>query len=234
MLPNNKYFETAVRSNLEAQVAMLTALTTTVFESLEKVVDLNLNAGKTSLEESAATAKQLLSAKDPQESLSLAVAQAQPTVAKVIAYSRHLVGIAAASQAEFSRITEEQFAEKGRRVAALVGQASKNAPAGSENAMAIMQAAIHNAKAGYERFNKTTKHAAEAVEANMSTAVQQFSQSAEKTASTTARSGSRQFCKQKANEPQCGPLLISRTVECYVSVCFCFCLCYWYKVVTSM
>jgi hypothetical protein len=104
-----------------------------------------------------------------------------------IAYSRHLAGIAAAAQAEFSRITEEQFAEKGRSVAALVDEASKNAPAGSENAMAIMQTAIHNASAGYEQFNKTTKQAAEAVEANLTSAVNQFSQSAEQTASSAGR-----------------------------------------------
>lgn len=187
MLPNNEYFGNAVRTTLEAQVAMLTALTTTVFESIEKVVDLNMNAGKSSLEESAATAKQLLSAKDPQEFLSLTVAQAQPTVAKAIAYSRHLAGIAAATQAEINRITEEQFAEKGRKVAAMVDEASKNAPAGSENAMAIMQTAIRNASAGYEQFNKTTKQAAEAVEANLTSAVNKFSQSAEQTASSAGR-----------------------------------------------
>jgi phasin family protein len=187
MLPNNEYFKNALRANLEAQIAMLTALTTTVFESIEKVVDLNLNAGKTSLEESAATAKQLLSAKDPQEFLSLTVAQAQPTVAKAIAYSRHLAGIAATAQAEFSRITEEQLAEKGRKVAALVDEVSKNAPAGSENAMAIMQTAIRNASAGYEQFSKTTKQAVEVTEANLTTAVNQFSQSGEQTAGTTGR-----------------------------------------------
>ena len=47
---------------------------------------------------------------------------------------------------------------------------SKNAPAGSENAVAILKSAIGNASAGYEQFSKTSKQAVEAIEANLSSA----------------------------------------------------------------
>jgi phasin family protein len=186
-VPMNEQFASAAKTNIEAQLSIITALTTKAFESMEKVVDLNLNAAKASLEDSAVTVRQLLAAKDAQEFLSLTAAQAQPTAAKAIAYSRHLAGIAAAAQAEFTRATEEQIAETGRKVSALVDDVSKNAPAGSENVIAIMKSAIGNANAGYEQFSKTTKQAVEVMEANLNNAVSQFSDAAEKTAASASR-----------------------------------------------
>jgi phasin family protein len=176
-------FSSVAKANFEAQLSILTALTSKAFESVEKVVDLNINVAKASLEDSAITARQLLSAKDPQEFFSLSAAQAQPTAAKAIAYGRHLAGIASSAQAELTRTAEEQFAETGRKVSALVDDVSKNAPAGSENVIAIVKSAIGNANAGYEQFSKTTKQAVEAMEANMNSAVSQFSQATEKTTS---------------------------------------------------
>lgn len=168
------------RANFESQLAIFTALTGKAFESFEKVADLNLNAAKASLEDSSAVARQLLSAKDPQEALALATAQAQPNAAKALAYSRQLAGIASSAQAEFARAAEEQFVEAGRKVAELVDDVSKNAPAGSENVIALVKTAIGNAHAGYEQFSKSTKQAAEVMEANMNAAVMQFSQAGEK------------------------------------------------------
>lgn len=176
-------FSTAAKANLEAQLSLITSLTSKAFESVEKVVDLNLNAAKASLEDSSIAARQLLTAKDPQEFFSLTAAQAQPTAAKAIAYGRHLAGIATSAQAEFSRAAEEQIAETGRKMSALVEDVSKNAPAGSENVIAIVKSAIGNANASYEQLSKTTKQAVEVMEANMNSAVSQFTQAAEKTAS---------------------------------------------------
>lgn len=175
-------FSSVAKANFEAQLSLFTNLTNKAFESVEKVVDLNLNVAKASLEDSSITAKQLLSAKDPQEFFSLTAAQAQPNAAKAIAYGRHLAGIATSAQAEFTRTAEEQIAAAGRKVSELVDDVSKNAPAGSENVIAIFKSAIGNANAGYEQLSKTTKQAVEAMEANMSTAVTQFSQAAEKAA----------------------------------------------------
>jgi phasin family protein len=184
-LPNNEQFANLVRNNVETQLSVLTSLTTSVFESMEKVVDLNLNAGKASLEESGVAIRQLVAAKDPQEFLSLTVAQAQPTAAKAIAYTRHLASIVVAAQAEFSRVTQQQFAASGRKVSSLADGAFKTAPGDPMNAIAIMQTAIRNASAGYEQFNKTTKQAVETMEANMNKAVNQVSQVAEQTGATT-------------------------------------------------
>jgi phasin family protein len=167
-------FSAASKSNFEAQLALITALTNKTFESVEKIVGLNLNVVKASLEESNATAKQFLAAKDAQEWLALAAAQAQPNAEKALAYGRHLATIANGVQTEFSKAAEAQIAETSRKVLDLVEEVTKNAPAGSENAIAMVKSAIGNANAGYEQLTKTTKQAVEAIEANLNNAVGQF------------------------------------------------------------
>jgi phasin family protein len=173
-------FSNATKANLEAQFAIFSTLTNKAFEGVEKFVDLNLTAAKASLEESSVTTKQLLAAKDPQEFFSLTAAQAQPTAEKALAYGRHLATIASGTQAEFSKAAEIQIAETNRKVISLVDEVSKNAPAGTENAVALFKSAIGNATAGYEQFTKTAKQVAESFESNLASAVNQFQAAAAK------------------------------------------------------
>ncbi|MBV7536985.1 phasin family protein [Duganella sp. sic0402] len=175
-------FSNATKANFEAQFAIFSTLTNKAFEGVEKFVDLNLTAAKASLEETSAATKQLLSAKDPQEFFSLASAQAQPSAEKTLAYGRHLATIATSTGAEFSKAAETQIAETNRKVISLVDEVSKNAPAGTENAVALLKSAIGNATAGYEQFTKTAKQAVESIETNLSSAVNQFTTAAAKAA----------------------------------------------------
>ena len=144
-------FSNATKASLESQFALFSSLTQKTFEGVEKLVDLNINAARATLEESSAVARQLLGAKDPQEFFSVSASQAQPAAEKALSYSRQLVD-----------------------------EVSKNAPAGSESFVAAVKTAISNANAGYEQISKTTKQAVEAVEANLNAAVAQFSATARK------------------------------------------------------
>ena len=173
-------FSNATKANLESQFALFSSLTTKTFESVEKLVDLNINAARATLEESSAVARQLLGAKDPQEFFSVSASQAQPAAEKALSYSRQLASIAAGTGAEFSKAAESQIVEANRKVISLVDEVSKNAPAGSESFVAAVKTAISNANAGYEQISKTTKQAVEAVEANLNAAVAQFSATARK------------------------------------------------------
>jgi phasin family protein len=155
---------------------MLTNLTTKTFEGVSQVVDLNFNVAKKSLEESTAAAKQMMSIKDPQEFMALAAAHAQPSAEKALAYGRHLITIASGLQSEFTKAAEQQITETSRKSLELVEELTKHAPAGAENAVAILKSAISNANAGYEQLSKTTKQAAEVMEANLTSAVNQFTQ----------------------------------------------------------
>lgn len=179
-------FSNATKANFESQFAIYNTLTSKAFEGVEKLVELNMTAVKASIEESSATARQLLAAKDAQEFFTLSAAQAQPTAEKAISYGRQLASIAAGTQAEFSKAAEVQIAETNRKVINLVDEVTKNAPAGSENVVALVKATIGNANAGYEQLTKTTKQAVEAIETNLNAAVNQFT-SATKAAPKAAK-----------------------------------------------
>lgn len=186
MFAYQEQFSAATKAQLESQVALLSALTNKVFESTEKLIDLNLNVARASLEESAANAQQLLAAKDVQEFFSLGASQAQPNAEKAFAYGRHLFGIVSSAQTEFAKATESQILENSRKIAALVDEVGKSAPAGSENAFAILKSALGNANAGYEQLTKTTKQAVEAIEVNLNSAAAQFAQATKSNGRTGA------------------------------------------------
>src|SRR5438445_9140397 len=127
-------FLAAIKANFDAQLATSTALTSKAVESVEKLVDLNMNAAKAAMAESTVAAKELLFVKDPQEFFSLSTAQAQQHIEKSFAYGRHAAGIVSSTRADFTTAAEAQIAETSRKVTALVEVAAKNAPAGSEHA----------------------------------------------------------------------------------------------------
>ncbi|RXZ36176.1 phasin family protein [Oxalobacteraceae bacterium CAVE-383] len=174
-------FSAATKAHFDAQLELINTLTAKAFEGVEKVIDLNISATKASLEEYAATSKQFTGVKDAQEFTTLAASQAQPNADKAVAYSRHLAGILSSTQSEFTKAAEAQIAETSRKVSTLIDEVSKNAPPGSENAIAMLKSVVGNANAGYEQLAKSTKQAVETLETNLNTAAKQFTQAAEKT-----------------------------------------------------
>ena len=126
----------------KANVETLFGLTTKAFEGVEKLVELNMTASKAALAEAADTTQAVLAVKDAQELLALQAALFQPLAEKTAAYSRHLYDIAAGTGAEFGKAFEGQAAEAQKKFLAVVDNAAKNAPAGSETAVAVFKSAV--------------------------------------------------------------------------------------------
>ena len=86
----------------KASMETLFGLTGKAFESVEKLVELNMQVAKASLAEAAETATAAMSVRDAQEFLTLQAGLLQPAAEKAAAYSRHLYDIMAGTQAEVS------------------------------------------------------------------------------------------------------------------------------------
>jgi phasin family protein len=155
-------FLAAHKSNVE----ILFGLTNKAFEGVEKLVELNLQVAKAALGEAAETTRAALSVKDAQELLALQAGLLQPAAEKAAAYSRHLYDIAAATNAEVTKVAEETAAEAQRKFVSVVDSAVKNAPAGTENAVALVRSAVAAANNAYESVHKAAKQAADVAEAN--------------------------------------------------------------------
>ena len=151
----------------KANVETLFGLTNKAFESVEKLVELNLQMAKTALGEAGDTARAALSVKDAQELVALQASLLQPTAEKAAAYSRHVYDIAAATNAEVTKAVEAQFGDAQKKFMGLVDSASKNAPAGSENTVALMRSAVAAANNAFESVQKAAKQATDVAEANL-------------------------------------------------------------------
>lgn len=154
----------------KANVETLLTVANTAFASAERLAALNLNTARTLLEDSVNTAKSLLTAKDVQELVSMQAALVQPAFEKAVAYSRSVYEIASQTQEEFSKIFDSQYVEMNKNVTSVLDKAAKNAPAGSDVAVAAVKSALAAANSAYETMNKAAKQVAEMAEANVAAA----------------------------------------------------------------
>ena len=175
-------FAAAQKANLET----LFGLTSKAFEGVEKLVELNVTASKAALNEAAGTTQAILGVKDAQELLALQAALFQPLAEKTAAYSRHLYDIASGTGAEFGKAFEAQAADAQKKFMAVVDNAAKNAPAGSETAVAVFKSAIAAGNNALESVQKAVKQATDVAEANFN-AVANTAVNAAKTTTTKKR-----------------------------------------------
>ena len=159
----------AQKSNLET----LFGLTQKAFEGVEKLVELNIQATKAAMAEAANNTQAMMSVKDAQELLTLQASLMQPLAEKTVAYSRHLYDIASGTGAEFGKAAEAQAADAQKKFMAVVDNAAKNAPAGSETAVAVMKSAVSAANNAMESVQKAVKQAAEMAESNFNAVTSQ-------------------------------------------------------------
>ena len=172
----------AQKSNIET----LFGLTQKAFEGVEKLVELNVQATKAAMAEAANNTQAILSVKDAQELLTLQASLMQPLAEKTASYSRHLYDIASGTSGEFTKAVEAKAGEAQKNFANLVDTAAKNAPAGSETAVAVMKSAVSAANNAFESVQKAVKQATDAAEANFN-AVAASAADAAKTATPRKR-----------------------------------------------
>jgi phasin family protein len=154
----------------KANVESILTLANTTFASAERLAALNLNTARNLLEDIVANAKSLMGAKDVQELMNVQASLAQPAAEKAIAYSRSIYEIATQTQEELSKVIEAQFAELNKNITSALDKAVKNAPAGSDVAVAAVKSAIAAANSAYDSMTKAAKQVAEIAEANVAAA----------------------------------------------------------------
>ena len=150
----------------QANIETLLNLSTKAFEGVEKLVELNLQVAKAAFNEAGDNARASLAVKDAQELLALQATLLQPSAEKAAAYSRHVYDIAAAANGEVAKVVEAQMSDAQKKMLTLVETAAKNAPAGSENGVAMVKAAVSAATNAFDSVQKASKQATEMAEAN--------------------------------------------------------------------
>ena len=106
--------------------------------STERLAALNLNTARSMLEDSVANVKTMMGAKDVQDIVALQSNLMQPSIEKAVAYSRSVYEIVSQTQEELSKVVEAQVGEVNKAVTSTLDQAAKQAPAGSDVAVAAV------------------------------------------------------------------------------------------------
>lgn len=170
-----------VMASQKANMETLLSLTAKAFEGVEKIVELNMAASKAALAETTDNAKAMLSVKDAQELMALQSGLMQPLAEKTAAYSRHLYEITSGTTTEITKAMEGQAAQAQQQFTGMMDTATKNAPAGSEAAVAVMKNAVAAATNALESVQKAVKQATDVAESNF-TAMSNNAVNAAKTA----------------------------------------------------
>jgi len=156
----------------KATVEALLAVANTQFTALEKLATIQASAVKSAFEDSVANTRALLSAKDVQEFVTLQNLFTQPAIEKAIAYSKSVYEVATEANAELSKVAERRVAEWNENLVTLLDKVSKNAPAGSDVAVAAVKSMLAAANSAYDNLTKAAKQATEIAEANVAAATE--------------------------------------------------------------
>jgi phasin family protein len=156
----------------KANVESLLAVANAQFAAFEKLANINASAVKSAFEDSIANTRALLGAKDVQEFVTLQNSFAQPAIEKAIAYSKSVYEVATEANSELTRVTERRVAEWNENFVSLLDKVSKNAPAGSDVAVAAVKSMLAAANSAYDNMNKVAKQATEIAEANVAAATE--------------------------------------------------------------
>ncbi|CAM3563886.1 phasin family protein [Polaromonas hydrogenivorans] len=164
------------KANLQA----LTDLTTQAFAGVEKLVELNMAASKAALSESFTHIQTVMAIKDPKELMALQSGLLKPMADKSAAYAQHVQTIVTESGAEFTKAVEAKTAEAQKAFGDVLENLTKNAPAGSETAVAAFKDALSSGQNAFESVQTQTKKAVETAHSNFTAAATQASDAVKK------------------------------------------------------
>jgi len=169
----------------------LVAAQTRLFSGFEQLVNLNMDLFKASIDEVAEKTQKAAGLKDVQEATSFASELSQPTVEKAVDYGKSVFEIVSKLQSDIAELAEKQLNLNQQQAAEWVDQLAKNAPAGSEGAVALLKSSVVSFSNLADNAFKAMRQAAELNEANVNAATGAVIKTAEQAAEVVEKNISR-------------------------------------------
>jgi len=142
MYPFPSTINPALRSHVDAQTAYLNDISKSFFRSFQQMIDLNIQLTQTMLEETALIGKQVVSADRQSEVLGAAASRAQPASDKLRAYQQHITRLAADTQVELARVTEQHGQTTARTARVLADEVVRDATEQTERGLRAQQETV--------------------------------------------------------------------------------------------
>jgi phasin family protein len=164
------------KANVEAAIRFAGV----ALEGAERLIGLQMKTAKSALAEGLQNARALTSVRDLDQFAALKDTVVQPTFEKATAYAKEVYDVASATQADLSRLVEEQVSEFNRQMISALDQMVKTAPAGSEVGIAAMKSTLAAVNSGFDNLTKVAKQLGEATQSNIEVVANQTIEAAKK------------------------------------------------------
>ena len=165
MYQSPEHFIQLGKSSIEAALSVANI----TLQGAERLVGLQLKTAKEALDEGMRSARALSDVKNMQDLITLQSTSAQPGIEKALAYSRSLYEVASETQLQINKVLEDRMSKVSGEFVAAVDKVVKNAPAGSESALAAFKSAVAAANTAYETMSKVARDAADVAVTNAAT-----------------------------------------------------------------
>lgn len=151
----------------KANTEVMMKLVRTAFGGMEKLAAINLAATRDFFNAGVANAQQLMAVKEPQNLAKLNSALAQPSVDKMLEYSRSLYDLAASIQKEITSVMEAQYSSLARNASVAIDKGIKSAPVGGDVLGTAMQQVLQASTSAYDNMSQMAKQMAAIADANI-------------------------------------------------------------------
>lgn len=142
MYPYPQSVNPALRSHLDAQLAFFNELSQAMTRSFQHACQLNLQLGQTLLEEATHVSQRMMTMERPTEAMSTAASRAQPATEKLRAYQQRMSQLAADTQVDLTRVTEQHVQDTSRTARALADEVTRVAGEETDKNMRQQEEAI--------------------------------------------------------------------------------------------
>ena len=149
-------------------------------DGVEKLIELQMKTAKSALADSIQSARALTSVRDFDQLAALKETVVQPSIEKATAYAKEVYDVATETQADLSKLVEEQVSEFNKQMISALDQIVKTAPAGSEVGIAAMKSTLAAVNSGFDNLTKVAKQFGEATQNNMEVVANQTIEAAKK------------------------------------------------------
>jgi phasin family protein len=160
---------TQYAASQKAALASFAKVANVYLESTKKLLDLQVSVATELVVDSVKNVESLGNVKDVKSAAALQEA-AKPAFAKSLAYAKSVFGVFVSASAEIRVIAEAQVEEVSKQVTGAFENATKNAPAGSEPAVAFVKSALSAASGAADQAAKNVKELIDTAEANVAAA----------------------------------------------------------------
>ncbi|RJF96180.1 phasin family protein [Noviherbaspirillum saxi] len=117
----------SAKAHLEAQFTFISELSKQLFNTAQKINELNIQVAQTVMNETLSSTREVFSAQNPYEALSIAASQVPPAAEKLRAYQQQLTDIAARTQVDLAKTAETHVPATARTASALADEVARRA-----------------------------------------------------------------------------------------------------------